>query len=316
MGPGRSVSKIRFLVTGASGFVGKQFMEIFRGHAVTGLRFSRPGPGLLELDLRDPVAVRVCMEHLQPEVVIHCAARPSVDWCELNRDEARSINLFPVKFLAERCARLRAKLVFLSTDYVFDGLRGPYKETDATNPINEYGRLKLEGEEAIRRLTDNHLIVRTTNVYGFDPESKNFLMASLPKLARGERVFAASDQTGNPTAVRDLCLVVRDLITSGCTGTFHVAGPDLVNRAEWLIQAARTFGLEPGLVSPVLSSELDQSAPRPSRSGLISNRLPRLVERRLTNLGNGLAAMKKQRDAHQERPPVAAIASGERALNV
>jgi dTDP-4-dehydrorhamnose reductase len=317
MGTSRQVnSKVKVLVTGASGFIGKQFMEAFRGHDVVGLRYSRPEPGLLAMDLREPLAVRSCLEDLRPEVVIHCAARPNVDWCELNRDEARAINLLPVRLLAEKCARLRAKLVFLSTDYVFDGLHGPYSETDPTNPINEYGRLKLEGERVITRTTDNYLIVRTTNVYGFDAESKNFLMAILPKLARGERVRVASDQFGSPTMVKDLCLVVRELITSGCTGTLHVAGPDLVNRAEWLRQAAHTFGLDHTLVSGALTGDLDQPAPRPMRSGLVSHRLPPVVGRRLTHLREGLAVMKQQWDEHQPKEIGAAVGSGEGAMNV
>jgi dTDP-4-dehydrorhamnose reductase len=310
MGTSRQVnSKIKVLVTGASGFIGNQFMEAFRGHDVVGLRYSRSRPGLVALDLRDPLAVRACLEDLRPEVVIHCAARPRVDWCELNRDEARSINFLPVRLLAEECARLRAKLVFLSTDHVFDGLHGPYSETDPTNPINEYGRLKLEGERVITRLTNGHLIVRTTNVYGFDPESKNLLVAILPKLARGDRVRVANDQFGSPTLVQDLCSVVRDLIITGRTGTLHVAGPDLVNRAEWLRQAASTFGLDHTLVSGVLTGELDQPAPRPKRSGLISHRLPPLVTRRLTHLREGLAQTKKQWDEHRAKEVGAAVAS-------
>src|SRR5262245_45926516 len=286
------------LVTGASGFIGRQFMETFRGHVVAGLRCSRSKPGLIKLDLKDSIALLGCIENLRPEVVIHCAARPSVDWCELNPDEARSINLSPVKLLAEKCARLGVKVVFLSTDYVFDGASGPYTETDETNPINVYGRLKLEAEQAITSWTDDYLIVRTTNVYGFDPESKNFLMALLPKLARGERVRVAIDQFGNPTMVKDLCSVVKELISRECVGTFHVAGPDLVNRAEWLRKAASAFGFHPGLVTGAVTGDLDQPAPRPKRSGLISGCLHSVVTRRLTDLKGGLIQMKKEWDEH------------------
>lgn len=306
-------SGMRVLVTGASGFIGRRFMETFRGHVLTGLQYSRSRAGLLDVDLRDPIAVNTCMEALRPEVVIHCAARPNVDWCELNPDEARSINLLPVKLLAERCAQLGAKLVFLSTDYVFDGASGPYTETDATNPINVYGRLKLEGEQAIAGWTDNYLIVRTTNVYGFDPESKNFLMALLPKLARGEPVRVASDQFGNPTTVKDLCSAVRVLITKRCAGTFHIAGPDLVHRAEWLREAARAFGFDPALVSEAATRELDQPAPRPKRSGLVSDRLHSVVNRRLTGLKDGLVQLKSEWDEHRAEPVAMALYEG--ALN-
>ncbi|HEY6329175.1 MAG TPA: sugar nucleotide-binding protein, partial [Blastocatellia bacterium] len=172
--------KLRVAVTGASGFIGKEFLRAFHDHEVAGMCHSRVRPGLAAVDLKDRDAVRGFLVRTHPDVVVHCAARPSVDWCELNPGPAREINFVATSRLAEECGRIRATFVFLSTDYVFDGASGPYTEADIPNPINMYGRLKLEAEEAIRGLGNNHIIVRTTNVYGFDPESKNFLMALLP----------------------------------------------------------------------------------------------------------------------------------------
>jgi dTDP-4-dehydrorhamnose reductase len=256
------------------------------------------------------------MADLEPEVVIHCAARPNVDWCELHPEQARSLNFLPSLVLAEECRNSGSKLVFLSTDYVFDGSRGPYAETDATGPINVYGRLKLEAEEAIRRTSENHIIVRTTNVYGFDPDSKNFLMATLPQLARGQRVRVAVDQYGNPTTVNDLCSVVRELIENQCRGTFHVTGPDLINRAEWLRRAAQAFGLDPGLVSGVATSELEQAASRPKRSGLKTDRLHSTVSTRPADVEAGLRVMRRDWEYHQARATAAATGPAEGAVNV
>jgi dTDP-4-dehydrorhamnose reductase len=234
-------------------------------------------------------------------VVVHCAARPSVDWCEHYPDEARLLNVNATEALAEACAHINARLAFLSTDYVFDGVNGPYNEDDGTNPINVYGRLKLEAEQAIRGRLNNPLIIRTTNVYGFDLQSKNFVMGILPRLARGEKVPVAADQFGNPTLVNDLCSTVKQLITVGATGTFHVVGPDYVNRVDWARAVASVFDLDPGLVVAMTTEELNQPAPRPKRAGLISNHLNSLIREPLLGYMQGLSLMKRQWDG---APPI------------
>jgi dTDP-4-dehydrorhamnose reductase len=283
--------RLRVLITGASGFVGRRFRSVLCQHTVVGTSFSRPGPGLESLDLRDKAAVHSLLSDLRPQVVVHCAARPSVDWCELHPEESWVANVETTTTLADECARLDALLVFLSTDYIFDGAAGPYRESDSPNPINVYGRLKLEAEDAIHQRTDRYLIVRTTNVYGFDLESKNFLMAILPRLARGDMVTVASDQVGSPTYVGDLCSVSADLMMNGFTGTVHMAGPTVMNRLEWAQSAARAFGLEPGLVAGVTTAELRQPAARPLLSGLVSQRLPDLISRPPIGLAEGLHLM-------------------------
>jgi len=237
----------------------------------------------------------------RPDVVIHCAARPTVDWCEHHPDEARSINVGATETLADACARINAKLVFLSSDYVFDGVSGPYSEDDRTNPINVYGRLKLEAEQSIQSRLKSSLIVRTTNVYGFDLQSKNFVMGILPRLARREGVPVAVDQFGNPTLVNDLCSTVRELVASGASGIFHVVGPDFMNRVEWARAVARVFNLDPDLVVAMTTEELNQPAPRPRRSGLISNRLNSVIRKPLLSLVQGLSLMKRQWDG---APPI------------
>ncbi len=149
-------------------------LKAFRDETTIGLCFSNTRPGLISLDLRRKDLVERFLDESRPDVVIHCAARPSVDWCQNNREEARALNVTPTLTLASECARFGAKLVLMSSDYVFNGEKGPYSEEDTVSPINEYGRLKLEAEEGVVKLLDDHLIVRTTNIYGFDRESKNF----------------------------------------------------------------------------------------------------------------------------------------------
>lgn len=285
---------MRVVVTGASGFIGRCFMEHFSDETVMGTFHSRPRSGLTGIDLRDRQSVEEVLSKSAPDVIVHCAARPTVDWCEDNPKEAHALNVDATIILADACARLGIKLVFLSTDYVFDGVDGPYHEDDRTNPINVYGRLKLEAELAIQQRLSRYLIVRTTNVYGFDLESKNFLMGILPRLAAKARVTVATDQIGNPTHVHDLCSMVRRLVFCDANGIFHVVGPDLMNRVDWARAAAEVFGLDATLVVGATTEELNQPAPRPRRSGLISNRLNLLVNEPLSGLKQGLHSMMRQ----------------------
>jgi dTDP-4-dehydrorhamnose reductase len=293
---------MKILVTGATGFIGRHFVEAFSAHETIGLGFSRQANGTRQLDLRDREATLSLLNDIRPQIVIHCAARPTVDWCEANERDAYALNVVPTISLAEYCNENGAKLAFLSSDYVFDGEAGPYSEDDRTNPINVYGRLKLTAESEIGARLENHVNIRTTNLYGFDLESKNFLMPLLPRLAEGQTVKVAGDQWGNPTLVSDFCEAVRDLVLSDATGVFHVVGPDWMNRVEWLQTAATRFGLDPKLVEGVATSDLKQPAPRPLKSGLSTHRLERAIGRNLIGLNAGLDEMFK---AWGGSPPIA-----------
>jgi len=293
---------MRVIVTGASGFIGNCFMKTFSDGETLGTALSRVRPELRRVDLRDREATQAMIDQFQPDAVIHCAARPTVDWCEHNQEAARELNVKTTEYLAEGCLRAKAALVFISTDYVFDGEAGPYCEFDQTNPINVYGKLKLEAEYVIQNTLDDHVIARTTNVYGFDLASKNFLMGILPRLARGERIQVAHDQLGTPTLVADLCRAVRELLAQKQRGVFHITGPDFVNRVEWAQAAAKAFGLNADLVGGVDTEELNQPAPRPKKAGLVSERLGSSTREPMRGLTEGLEAMKRDWNS---APPVA-----------
>jgi dTDP-4-dehydrorhamnose reductase len=282
---------LRIFITGASGFIGRACLRAFAGHEVRGTYREHPRDGLLHLDLLDTRAVDDRLDDLRPEAIVHCAARPNVDWCEENPEAARTSNCETTLNLVRAARRIRARVVFLSTDYVFDGEAGPYRETDATRPLNIYGRLKLEMESAVAEADAASLVIRTTNVYGYDPESRNFLMAILPRMARGETVRVAEDQYGTPTLVSDLCLLIRSLLEAGATGVFHVAGPDYVSRYDWARAAAAAFDLNPLKVIGSRTGELHQAARRPLKAGLLSDRIRSLGILAPRGLAEGLERM-------------------------
>jgi dTDP-4-dehydrorhamnose reductase len=263
---------LRVLVTGASGFIGRSCLGAFAEHEVRGTYRSHGAPGLVHLDLLDLPAIELCLDEFRPEVVIHCAARPSADWCQQNPDAARTLNCDTTQNLVRAARVIQSRVVFLSTDYVFDGEAGPYGEDGAVRPLNTYGRLKLEMEGAVLEANPAGLVIRTTNVYGFDLVSRNFLMGILPQVARGETVRVAEDQYGTPTLVSDLCQAIRRLLEGNVTGVVHVAGPDYVSRLDWARAAATAFGLETGKVIGARTAELHQPAPRPLKAGLLCDR--------------------------------------------
>src|SRR5579871_5940836 len=213
------------LVIGASGLVGGALSNVLRIHSVptVGTAWKRPAPGLRSLDMRNAGDLESLFGDIKPDVLCLPAALTNVDLCEERPDEASSINVAPVQLIASHCAATRCRLIFYSTDYVFDGCDGPYAESAKMSPINVYGRLKGEAERIIQESGAPHIIIRTTGVYGWDPASKNFAMQVWQRLGAGERMRVPVDQFANPTLADWLAEATWSLVERGFEGTIHVA---------------------------------------------------------------------------------------------
>ena len=262
---------------------------------VVGTGFHQPLPGLRQLDVTDAEALWSFVKTTRPATIFLPAANPNVDLCETDPASTRIINVESVGRVAELAAELNARVVFYSSDYVFDGKSGPYAETDLPNPICEYGRQKLEAEELLRSiLPENHLILRVTVVYGWEQNGKNFLARMVRTLREGRTMRVPNDQIGTPTLVDDIADASWTLAGLGANGTMHLAGPDLVDRFSFARQAAQVFGLDPELLRPVTTPELKQIAPRPLRAGMVSRQAEILLGRGLIGIADGLAQLKAQ----------------------
>lgn len=260
---------MRGLVIGGSGLVGGAILRALGSDGV-GTYLARRRPGLVQLDARDTAAVRELIARIDPDVIYLPAAQPDVEWCEQHPDEARELNLAPVR--STLAAGGGRPIVAYSTDYVFDGRSGPYIETDPTGPLSEYGRIKLELEERLLA-TGRNAAIRTTGVFGYEPPpGKNFVLRLIRSLRDGQTVRVPSDQVANPTYAPDLAAASVAIAERGAPGLWHVAGPDLVARTELAVRVARAFGLRAELIVGVPTAELGQAAPRPLRSGLLSPR--------------------------------------------
>ena len=293
----RSVSERPWLVLGGSGLVGWNCVRRLRALGIPVVATSLGGrPGFVQLDIADHEACRRLIDELDPAAVVVCAAATWADRCELEPDWATALNVTALERIAD-ALRPDAALVSVSSDCVFDGASGPYREDDAPRPVNHYGWTKLRGERAVARHAE-HLVIRTTVVYGpelRDP-GKNSLCQLVAALERGEAFPAPVDEVATPTYAGDLGAAVVDLVRAGARGVFHACGPELVSRYEYARTAAAAFDLDPDLVTPALSDEMGRPARRPKRSGLIAANAEALLGRTFVDLGAGLAAARRAWD--------------------
>lgn len=284
---------MRVLIVGASGFVGSALYALFGSEAV-GTYCTHPVPGLRQLDVRDAGAVKRAVADVAPHLILHPAAQPHVDWCEDHVAESFEINVVGAGNVAGAARVVGARYVFLSTDYVFNGAAGPYREDAIPDPLNVYGCHKLQAERRIAGCADNCVIVRTCGVYGFDRHGRNFVMGLLARGRRGEPMYLPSDQWGTPTYVVDLAEAVRELALSTCRGIYHVVGPEFVDRVSFAGVACAVFGLDPSFLRPRSTAELGQGAVRPLRGGLNAAKAYALLAMRLRAPWQGLELMKRQ----------------------
>ena len=263
---------MRALVIGASGQAGGAISALAVRRKIEVYGTSRKGQGFVYLDLADAGSVAGAFEKTKPDIVFLCSAMTNVDACERDPDLARRVNAAGPALVAGECRKAAARLVYFSTEYVFDGKNGPYGEDDPAGPVNEYGRTKLAGERAALEL-EGALSVRTTVVYSHNPASKNFIMQLISNYRAGARMRVPSDQFSTPTYAPELAAAVLDLAGKGAAGIYNVAGPDRLSRCEFALKACAAFGFDPAFLEPRLTAELGQAASRPLQAGLKTGKL-------------------------------------------
>lgn len=252
------------LIVGANGMLGQDLMQLLSGDI--------RGVDIGEIDITSLESVKRVLLTLKPAVVINAAAYTDVDGCETNRELAMLVNGEGVGNLARISADIGARLVQISTDYIFDGGKGsPYLEDDPINPLSIYGKSKLAGE-LNARLAPDSLIVRTQWLYGV--HGKNFVETMLRLAGDRKELSVVDDQVGSPTWTVDLSMAIRGLLEKGCNGTYHVANAGYCSWNEF----ARTIFSEAGMritVKPMTTEELNRPAMRPLYSTLDCGKLIR-----------------------------------------
>jgi dTDP-4-dehydrorhamnose reductase len=248
-----------------------------------------------QLDITNKSDVKSLVTSFRPDIIVNAAAMTNVDACETQRELAWKVNVIGVENLVEVARRINCLLIHISTDYVFDGKNGPYKETDRVNPVNYYGKTKLAGENVILAGGISSAILRAIVVYGTGINVKsNFALWVINSLREGKNIRCVDDQISNPTHVSDLAASVVKLIERERTGLFHICGADAVSRYEFAVRAAEIFGFEVSLIQRIKSVELHQPAVRPMVTGFVTEKAQTELDFHPMTSAQGLEALKRE----------------------
>lgn len=253
--------KKTILVFGADGMLGSDIAKILSQD------YQVIPKTINDIDITEKKSLEKMMKYVKPNIVINCAAYTDVDGAQTNREKAFLVNADAVKYIAELCKTVNAKLIHYSTDYVFDGTKStPYTEEDRPNPINVYGESKLKGEEYIKNTLDNYLIIRTSWLFG--KNGKNFVTTILRLANERPEIKVVDDQIGSPTYTVNLAQATEGLISLGAKGIFNVTNSGVCSWYEFAIKILEFADISNVTVMPIGSQELTRPAKRPKNSTL------------------------------------------------
>ncbi len=290
----------KILITGAFGQLGEACLKKMNKSfdiLATGPHISLES-GLInshEMDITNPVSVKKVMHDYQPDVILHLAAMTNVDECELDPERGISVNVDGVKHLREDFG---GHFIQISTDYVFDGEKGPYDEEDKTHPINVYGRTKLEADQWLMDSGGEVTILRTNVVYGYTKGTKaSFVKWVVDSLGNGEQINVVNDQWNNPTWTEALAEVINVIVESKIMGLFNYGGAELITRIDFARRIASVFELDANLIAPITTVELNQPALRPLKSGLKTEKIEKALGIKTHSVETCLRKIRSQLDS-------------------
>jgi dTDP-4-dehydrorhamnose reductase len=284
---------MKILVTGGSGLLGAHLVSLAQkeGHMVLSSYKSRPPTGgePIQLDLAELPAIVLTIRKVAPDIIIHTASLADVDLCEQEPELARLVNGEATGKVAEAAAALQAYLIYVSTDYVFDGNDGMYEEDDVPNPVNSYGESKLLGEQFVRESGARYCVARTSVLYGWGREHRpNFATWVLNKLRSRQVARVVNDQHVSPTLNLNLAEMILDVSKKRLEGTLHLAGATRIDRYNFALRIADVFQLDPGSIEQVSSKDIGWIAKRPTDSSLDVSTATRLLDRKPLKLDTAL----------------------------
>lgn len=275
--------KKKLLVIGISGLTGYKIANLAsRDSEVVGTFNTRPvkldNVRVEKFDINSIEKTQNLLKEIKPDIVINTSALHNVDYCETNPDQARLVNRDFIDALNKNSKKLDFKIIHISTDYVFDGVKNSaYEETDNPYPLSVYGKTKLEGEKILEN--SEHIVIRPSVVYGWTPlelsnipsssgKPMNFAMWVLTKLNKGESLKIVTDQFASATLADSLAESIFQISKKIKPGTFHVSGLSCESRYDFTVKLALKFGYEPSMISPTTSTSFVQKAKRPKYSCL------------------------------------------------
>lgn len=272
------------LVTGSNGLLGQKISASIIAHKRFNLIATSKGPNRFspdgeliyaEMDVLDGNQLRQTIEQYRPDAIIHTAALTNVDGCESDQDLAYNLNVKPLVFLCALCEEYDIQLIHLSTDFVFDGLEGPYDEQGIPNPLSYYGKTKLEAEKIVRNSKCRWVILRTIIVFGVisDRNRSNIVLWAKNALESGQEIRVVNDQWRMPTLAEDLAECCLLAVENNVSGLYHVSGDEMMSISDLVYQVADFWNLDKQLIKEISSDVLSNSATRPKRTGFILDKV-------------------------------------------
>lgn len=269
---------IKVVITGSNGLLGQSLLNLLLkdkdSYQVYGFsrgknRSGREDFNYISIDITEKEELDKKLEQIQPDYIINTAAMTQVDDCETNKQACDILNVDVVKWMTRFASKSKTHIIHLSTDFIFDGKKGYYKETDKPNPLSYYGLSKLKSEQVLKDSKINFTILRTILVYGkvFDMSRSNIVLWVKEMLEKNKEITIVDDQYRMPTYVEDLAMACKIAMDKKALGIYHISSNTLLSVYEIAQQIAETFDLNKNLIKPISTSTLNQTAPRPAKTG-------------------------------------------------
>jgi len=298
---------LKILVTGSSGLLGSKIVKIAleKGNDVYSCYLNhKVGEGFpIKLDITDNSKVSSIFKKTKPDVIVHAAALTNVDLCERDRQLATKVNVKGTRNIVEAARELNSYLIYISTDYVFSGEKGLYREDDQPKPLNFYGYSKLEGEKIVKSSGLDYLVARTSVIYGARPASGkvNFALWVLERLENGEEVNALVDQHVSPTLNTNLAEMLLEACERRLVGTYHMAGATRVSRYEFALELAKTFNYDESTVKKAYMKDMKWVAKRPMDSSLNLDKARKVLKVKPLEISQAIKILKEELEGNVER---------------
>ncbi len=303
------MNKKTILITGANGLLGQKLIYKLKDHSDISLIATSIGENRIvdktgyiyeSVDICDAAQVEKILKKYTPDTIINTAAMTNVDACEADKEGCWKLNVTAVENIIKSCEKnavdFSTHLIHLSTDFVFNGENGPYKEEDKPDPLSYYAKSKFEAEELIKNSSLDWAVLRTMLVYGIvDNMSRtNIVLWAKGALSKGEKVNVVDDQFRSPTLAEDLADACISAALKRATGMFHTSGKDFMSILELVYTVADFYGLDKSLVVPIKSDTLNQAAKRPPVTGFIIDKAIRELDYKPHSFSEGLAILSSQ----------------------
>lgn len=288
---------MKILITGASGLLGSAVSVYFKDYfdvvsAYTSHKIKIDGCKTIYLDITDAKGTINIIKKIKPDVIIHAASLVGINICEKEKELAYKVNVEGTKNIVDAARTFKSKIIYISTDYVFDGKTGMYKENDEPNPINNYGKTKLEGEKFIDLKAN---VVIRTSIYGWNvvKERKSFSTWAIGELKNHKKINVFADQFNSMILVNDLAEALKKVVDDKYAGILNIASSERISKYNFVLQLCDAFSLEKNLVTPIKLKDMDGSELRPKDTSFDTSKAAEELRLKLPGFESGIKEMKK-----------------------